>query len=623
MSNQQALKPLAGFIYSWSKIFSVWLLVLGWYSIVHLMLAKYLASNSKITITIKHAMQNMDKAFKLLALSAALSFLSGCVTQNYENSKTPVVQNESSNTEIAMTRISLGLGYLKMGNTTQAKLNLEKAKRFSPNLVQVYTAFAHYYETVGEDELTNASYEKALSLKPDDADTLNNYGVFLCRKERLAEAEQQFLKAIAVPSYLLVSKSYENLALCQLKALNFEKAETYLNKAIDHNPANASILYQMMRLQYAKGQYHQALAYAKRYEKATRRFTPDSLSLSYKIYEALGNQRIAKNYGTMLVKMFPESWHARQYLLNELDQIEADELAEQYRLLALAGNTSSTSNKTNSLLSGGLPDNASPDPAKTVVKKVKVLKPNNKPPVAIKRSKTAVVENTGTVASATTATSATVNFVATNTNKPKKTIVLKAPKPEAKSKVPSDASVQAKELSASAEVINDKNQSVEQPVPQDDSIELAITASETLVSEPEKIAPKKTVLTQTELTELAEHKVSESTATDIQEIADEEITADTDVVAEIEDRKQVLEQDAEQAVEEVAEPLTEPVYLTLADLPQHKIMKGENLFTISKRYNIYLSALRRWNKLDEDSLIKIGDIIYLADPESVQAEQEQ
>ncbi|WP_448551662.1 type IV pilus biogenesis/stability protein PilW [Thalassotalea montiporae] len=557
----------------------------------------------------------MDKAFKLLALSAALSFLSGCVTQNYENSKTPVVQNESSNTEIAMTRISLGLGYLKMGNTTQAKLNLEKAKRFSPNLVQVYTAFAHYYETVGEDELTSASYEKALSLKPDDADTLNNYGVFLCRKERLAEAEQQFLKAIAVPTYLLVSKSYENLALCQLKALNFEKAETYLNKAIDHNPANASILYQMMRLQYAKGQYHQALAYAKRYEKATRRFTPDSLSLSYKIYEALGNRRIAKNYGTMLVKMFPESWHARQYLLNELEQIEADELAEQFRLLALAGNTSSTTDKLNNSVTS-----ASTDPAKTVAKKVKVLKPNNKPPVAIKRSKTAVVENSEAVASAKTATSATASVVTTSTNKPKKTIVLKAPKPEAKPKVSPDASVQAKELSASAEVINDNNQSVEQPIPQDDSAELAITASETSVSEPEKIAPKETVSTQTEL---AEHIVSKSTATAIQENSDGLITAETDAVEELEGNAQVSGRESEQIVKQVAEPLTEPVYLTLADLPQHKIVKGENLFTISKRYNIYLSALRRWNKLDENSLIKIGDIIYLADPESVQAEQEQ
>ena len=59
-----------------------------------------------------------------------------------------------------------------MGNTQQAKLNLEKAKRFSPNLVQVHTAFAHYYDTVDEPDLATKAYEHALSINSEDADTL-------------------------------------------------------------------------------------------------------------------------------------------------------------------------------------------------------------------------------------------------------------------------------------------------------------------------------------------------------------------------------------------------------------------------------------------------------------------
>ena len=55
-----------------------------------------------------------------------LTVLSGCVTQSFENdSDIPVVESESSKNDMAMTRITLGLGYLNMGNTTQAKLNLE------------------------------------------------------------------------------------------------------------------------------------------------------------------------------------------------------------------------------------------------------------------------------------------------------------------------------------------------------------------------------------------------------------------------------------------------------------------------------------------------------------------
>ena len=180
---------------------------------------------------------------------------------------------------MAATRISLGLGYLKMGNMPQAKQNLEKAKNFAPNMVQVYTAFAHYYETVGEHKLTISSYEKALSIKSDDADTLNNYGVYLCRQDKIAAAEKQFLKAIAVPSYLLVAKSYENLSSCFLKDDDFIKAEMYLNKAILHSPSSSSILFQMIRLQYAMGDYKQAKSFSQRFEKVTRRFTSQFLAL--------------------------------------------------------------------------------------------------------------------------------------------------------------------------------------------------------------------------------------------------------------------------------------------------------------------------------------------------------
>jgi type IV pilus assembly protein PilF len=285
---------------------------------------------------------------KLLPFFIALlttSTLTACVTQNYGNDKdTPLIENESSKNEIAMTRISLGLGYLKMGNTQQAKLNLEKAKRFSPNLVQIYTAFAHYYDTVGEPDLATKSYEHALSIDDQDADTLNNYGVFLCRHEKYAAAEKQMLKAIAIPSYILVAQSYENLAFCQLKAKQFDKAQTYLEKAIDHGPNRVTSLLQMMRLQYAKSDYKLAQIYLYRYEKSTRRFSADALALAFKIFEKQGNKNISSHYGNMLVKMFPNSFEAKQYILNELYQVDADKLAEDYRA-SLTGESSKKSKK--------------------------------------------------------------------------------------------------------------------------------------------------------------------------------------------------------------------------------------------------------------------------------------
>jgi len=273
----------------------------------------------------------MLKTRQVIAISLLCFFFSGCVTQNYENNaESPVIESDSTHNEIALTRISLGMGYLNMGNTTQAKLNLEKAKRFAPNLTQVYTAFAHYYDVVDEPEQAIAAFEHALSLNAHDADTLNNYGVFLCKQEKYAASEKYMLQAIAVPSYLLVSQSYENLALCQLKDNNFEKAEMYLAKSISHSPNSASALVQMLRLQYAMGNYEEAQVYLRRYEKSTRRFTPNALALAYKVYEKMHKRRIAKNYASMLVKMFPNAYESKQYILNGLQHIEADDLASQY-----------------------------------------------------------------------------------------------------------------------------------------------------------------------------------------------------------------------------------------------------------------------------------------------------
>ena len=279
--------------------------------------------------------------FPTLLTTISLSLLSGCVTQSYENNE-PIVKTQANRDEMAATRVSLGLGYLKMGDMSQAKLNLEKAKRFSPNLVQVHAAFAHYYETVGEETLAVDSFEQALAIKADSADTLNNYGVFLCRQGKVEAAEAQFLKAIAVPSYLLVSQSYENLASCYLQNDNFEKAEMYLDKAISHSPNRTATLLQMVRLQYAMGDYKEGKRYLQRFERNTQRFTADSLALAYKLYWKLGQRRTASNYANMLVKMYPQSWEGKQYLLNELEFIEADNLARKYQTTQKESNRLST-----------------------------------------------------------------------------------------------------------------------------------------------------------------------------------------------------------------------------------------------------------------------------------------
>lgn len=667
----------------------------------------------------------MERMLKAIVVVSAMVSLSACVTQNYEENDKPVVESDSSNSEIALTRISLGLGYLKMGNTTQAKFNLEKAKSFAPRSVEVYTAFAHYYETVGEDELTIQSYETALSFKPDDANTLNNYGVYLCRKERLEEAEKQFLRAISIPTYIRVSESYENLAICQLGALNFEKAELYLNKAIDHSPSNSSALYQMMRLQYAIGEYQAAKLFSKRYEKAARRFNAEFLALAYKIYAKLGEAKIASNYGAMLVKMHPQSWYAKQFILNGLESIEVDDLAEKYQILVES------------------------DKPATANKKVFVLSPTKKAPIVLSKNKPRTTShNLSEKATATQAKRSvnstsiksepeslpqtpqgTVTFSAptekhitsiTPKAKGKRTVVLKAPKradsnaivaaviaePKPRTEMTVDEQLAALEsitqetaelerestddlmeqISESSEKVDDQldsevltdtgtgdedldailaeaqalleegeledsfineeaqeslsNQNsdtkeavvvsqVEQSVEHSELNELDIGAIEvTKVAEPDILESHddeqatSSQIFQVQSEDLAAANVPEST-TEILHDTLSDLTQDTATVtkrnlsnAEQSELVEVKDSQKELPVNIVQDKETSEVgeYQSIGDLPTHEIAENENLFSVSKRYNIRLSALRKWNNLDERSLLQIGDTLYLADP---------
>ena len=95
----------------------------------------------------------------------------------------------------------------------------------------MHYSLAYYYQQVGENALADKAYQKALAIKPDDPNTLNNYGVFLCGIDEYDRATDQFLKAIEVPSYIRVAESYENLALCAIEFDDFDNAESYFQQA--------------------------------------------------------------------------------------------------------------------------------------------------------------------------------------------------------------------------------------------------------------------------------------------------------------------------------------------------------------------------------------------------------
>ena len=497
---------------------------------------------------------------KVLITIAFLLSLSACVTQNFAEDK-PVVERDFSNDQIAQTRISLALGYLKIGNMTSAKINLEKAKKFSPDLIQVHTAFAHYYEMVGEFEQTEEAYQKALSIKDDDADTLNNFGVFLCRQDRVEEAEKYFLRAIKVPSYVLVSESYENIALCHLKENNFDRADWALERSIAHSPNSASSLLQMAQLKYAMADYSKSAKFISRYEINTRRFSANAIALAYKVNKKLGKSEVADNYSRMLISMFPESVQAKDFIANELYQTDADIMALEYRKYKL--------------LKSGVKINKKPIISYKKMPRSEDGFKQSEPSLLVKGEK--LVNDAEIIAK-------TNESISANSQIESQTPVLTA-KPVTVAPTQSNTVVTSPIVAQSKQSKNAINSVPANTVK-------TITPASVSVSKP--IAPSKPLsVTSVPVSVVVPSTTSQTVAT---------ATSNTQQPRSVNIPAAASSGPKSNTKSNGMEPL------------EHIVQRGENLYQISLKYNIAISTLRRWNNLISED-IQAGQLLRLTKPE--------
>ena len=60
-------------------------------------------------------------------------------------------------------------------------------------------------------------------------------------------------------------------------------------------------------------------------------------------------------------------------------------------------------------------------------------------------------------------------------------------------------------------------------------------------------------------------------------------------------------------------PLLNPE-VNLPNVPVHTVGLGENLFSLSVKYNVKMASLLKWNKLKESDRLQIGQQVYLNNP---------
>lgn len=245
------------------------------------------------------------------------SILSGCVHETtYLSDGRQSREVMFTPSEAALTRMNLGLAYLRRGDMEQAKFNLDRALAQDPRNADVYLARAWFYQSVFDIEQAESSYRQVLKLDPNHGDGLNNYGVFLCGRERFAEADVMFRKAIASPGYVQVADSYENAAMCALRDGKPAVALDYFRRALEYGPARSKALLGAAELLAEQGENDSALDYLARY-RYEHQPSAQSLWLTVRTAEAQGSVAQAQLAGAELVRLFPDSEQARRFLSND------------------------------------------------------------------------------------------------------------------------------------------------------------------------------------------------------------------------------------------------------------------------------------------------------------------
>ncbi|MBH0028226.1 type IV pilus biogenesis/stability protein PilW [Pseudoalteromonas sp. SWN29] len=572
----------------------------------------------------------------ILAITLSTLALSGCVSESsYNGSNKPVVENKINNTGAARTRIALALQYLKTGNNSQAKYNLERAAAFAPDLPEVHYSLAYYYQQVGENPRADKAYQKALEIKPDDPNTLNNYGVFLCGIDEYDRATDQFLKAIEVPTYIRVAESYENLALCAIEFDDFENAESYFQQALNHSSQRTSTLISLAALYYAKSDLYKASELLKRYE-STGRVSSRALMLSYLVKNRMGRIEEAEKISSTILQTYSTSDEAYALKEKRTRFNEFEILREKYRkaqLKELKNDESGAHVSSKPKIKVIRKKRSSQDGSTSLVikaeqktdTKIAAVNSQDVNPVIAREQLAEAAQSAGTKQA------------------DEKAVVAKQV---------TDQEVDAPKVSASKvdtlEVVTPKAIAPSKPT-NTSAVMLALTtehdSADSIVTVPEKAKPankpqkapvvaKQPTKADDEVTIISfgapktgqfnsQQTSNYSNSAPAPAVTNQKNSSDV-VFYEATKNTTVFENsnyknDADiefksyEAVQKTELPMLNPKVSPLR-VPFHVIAVGENLFSISVRYNVKLQKLLQWNGLKESDRVMNGSKIYLNDP---------
>ncbi len=234
-----------------------------------------------------------------------VAMLSGCAAQQAQNLSAVTPEQSDARTRAAI-HTELGASYYGRAQYAVALEELHEAIRSDPSYAAAYSVLGLVHMELREDDVAVRNFEQSLRLSPNDSDTNNNYGWFLCQRNRIDESIKYFMLAVKNPLFATPDKSYVNAGVCLQKKNDLAGAEDMLGKALRIQPKNAQALYNMGNLSYTRGQFVEAKFYVTQLAQAAQD-NAESLWLGLRVVRKLGEKNAETTYALQLKRKFPNS----------------------------------------------------------------------------------------------------------------------------------------------------------------------------------------------------------------------------------------------------------------------------------------------------------------------------
>ena len=252
----------------------------------------------------------------------AASLLAGCASvpdSRRTSESLPEAPAKADIPRLVQARMELAAAYFQRGQNATALQEVNAVLQADANQVGAYSLRGLILAAMGDAPRAEDSFQQALHRDPRDADTLHNFGWFLCQQRRYADADQQFALALQVPGYQDATRTMLVQGICQARNQRWADAERTLARAYEYEPANPAIGFNLAEVLYRRGEHERARFYIRRVNQVDEQVTPQSLWLAIRIERSLGQPSLVQQLGQQLGNRFPSSNEASLYQRGRFD----------------------------------------------------------------------------------------------------------------------------------------------------------------------------------------------------------------------------------------------------------------------------------------------------------------